>query len=101
LITIKSIAHISEFFNKDILNSIGKNLKNTLKAPLVITSKILSTSLAATIIFAPISIGAGILHAAWTCLDSNPSPYDNKSIKKMSKGFQNAFKKLTTQAKRI
>ena len=97
--SVKGLAHARNSAErkqagKDLLNSIGLNLKNALKAPVVMASRILSTSLVAKVIFAPVSIGMGILHAAWTCMDSNPPPFNNNGVSKMSEGFQ----KIATKA---
>jgi hypothetical protein len=86
---------------KNMINSIGLNLKNTVKAPITITTRILKSTIVATVLFAPISLGMGILHAAWTCLDSSPSPYDNSGVEKMSRGFQSAMNKLNSKIERI
>lgn len=86
---------------KDVLHSLGTNVKNIVKAPITITTKLLSTGLVATVLFAPISLGMGILHAAWTCLDSSPSPYEDTGVQKMSAGFQKAMAKLNSKVKGI
>jgi hypothetical protein len=86
---------------KDVLEKVGLNLKNIVKAPIALTAKILSSPIVATVLFAPISLGMGILHAAWTCMDSKPSPYDNSKVDKLSQGFTNAMQKLSTKVQRI
>ena len=87
--------------NKAILDSTGKNLKNVVKAPIALTTKILKSSIVATVLFAPISLGLGILHAAWEAMDSRKSPYEGKFVKKMSAGFTNVMDKVNSKVQSI
>lgn len=87
--------------NKDILSGVGKNLKNIVKAPIALTTKILKTSLTATILLAPVSLGLGILHAAWECMDSKKSPYEGKTVAKMSSGLTKVMGRLHGKVQRI
>ena len=83
--------------NKAILSSVGKNLKNVVKAPIALTTRILKSSIVATVLFAPISLGLGILHAAWECMDSKKSPYEGKTATKLSQGFVKVMSKINTK----
>ena len=65
------------------------------------TTKLLKSSIVATVLFAPISLGMGILHAAWECMDDKKSPYEGKTVKKMSAGFTNVMGKLSSKVQRI
>ena len=87
--------------NKAIINSTGKNLKNVVKAPIALTTKILKSSIVATVLFAPVSLGLGILHAAWEAMDSRKSPYEGKFVKKMSTGFTNIMDKVNSKVQSI
>lgn len=87
--------------NKAIIDSTGKNLKNVVKAPIALTTKILKSSIVATVLFAPISLGFGILHAAWECMDKDKSPYEGKTVKKMSAGFTNIMDKVNSKVQSI
>ena len=87
--------------NKDILNSVGQNLKNIVKAPIALTTKILRTGIVGQVLLAPISLGLGILHAAWECMDSNKSPYEGKTVQAMSKGFTQVMTSLDKTVQRI
>lgn len=87
--------------NKAILSSVGKNLKNVVKAPIALTTRILKSSIVATVLFAPISLGLGILHAAWECMDSSKSPYEGKTVAKMSGGFMDMMTKLNSKVQKI
>ena len=87
--------------NKAIADSVGQNLKNVVKAPIALTTKVLKSSIAATVLFAPISLGMGILHAAWECMDDKKSPYEGKTVKKMSTGFTNVMSKLNSKVQSI
>lgn len=86
---------------KEIAKNVGLNIKNTVKAPVVLTTRILSSSIVATVLLAPVSIALGILHAAWTCIDSSPSPYEGKGAVKLSQGFNNVMKKLNSKVQKI
>ena len=85
----------------NITNAIGTNLKNIIKAPIAVTAKLMSTRLAATIMLAPISLGMGILHAAWTAMDSSPSPYDGSKIMNQSAGLQRFMSNIKKGIERI
>ena len=87
--------------NDAIKKSVGKNIKNVVKAPIALTTKILKSSIVATVLFAPISLGMGILHAAWTCMDENKSPYEGKTVAKMSSGFTSFMSKLNSKVQSI
>lgn len=87
--------------NRAIADSVGQNLKNVVKAPIALTTKLLRSSIVATVLFAPISLGMGILHAAWECMDDKKSPYEGKTVKKMSAGFTNVMGKLSSKVQRI
>ena len=87
--------------NDAIKKSVGKNLKNVIKAPIALTTKILKSSIVATVLFAPISLGMGILHAAWTCMDDTKSPYEGKTVAKMSSGFTSFMSKLNSKVQSI
>jgi hypothetical protein len=87
--------------NEKILNAVAKNVKNVVKGPVVLTTKILSTSVAATVMLAPVALGMGILHAAWTAMDSSPSPYDGQSVMKHSKGLQQFMNRIHKGVQKI
>lgn len=91
---------------KQIAKDIGKNFKNLVKAPLVMTTKILSSGITAAVIFTPISIGLSMFQyisqgiSAGFGLSENPTPrFDNSNVTRMSNGFRNFMSRLNTGIK--
>lgn len=87
--------------NKEIGKSIERNLKNIVKAPIALTTKVLKQGIVATVLFAPVSLGMGILHAAWECMDKKKSPYEGKTATKLSQGFVKVMSKINTNVQKI
>ena len=99
--TIASTDDQKKQANQDVLNSIGQNLKNIVKAPLALTTRVLKTGIVGTVLFAPVSLGLGILHAAWECMDTKKSPYEGKTAKTLSQGFTKVMTSLNNKVQRI
>jgi hypothetical protein len=87
--------------NKEIEKSIERNLKNIVKAPIALTTKVLKQGVVATVLFAPVSLFMGILHVAWECMDSKKSPYEGKFAAKLSQGFADVMSKINTKVQKI
>ena len=87
--------------NKEIGKSIERNLKNIIKAPIALTTKVLKQGIVATVLFAPVSLFMGVLHAAWECMDSKKSPYEGKTATKLSQGFVKVMSKINTKVQKI
>ena len=83
-----------------VVKSVAENVKNVVKAPVVVATKILSSSLAASVMLAPIALGMGILNAAWNAIDPSPSPYEDK-VMQHSPALKNFMTKIHKTVQKI
>ncbi len=86
---------------KHLAKVIGRNVKNLVKIPLVLGTRILSTKIVSKILFLPLKVVGFLVHTSWNVFETKPSNYDDRPIVKMSDVFNTLMTNLKIKTQKL